>query len=464
MKKFLFISLVFILCLTSVVFSNETAGSLVMVGGALRADNDAVYEEFIRLAGGTEKAKIGIIPVASGSPHKYTQLFIEDMTSRGLSKDQVELIPIAAKDDSRTEDIDESTWANNANDLALATKIKDYIGIWFVGGDQLRITKALVDEAGNNTPVLNSIWEIYENGGVIGGTSAGAAIMSDIMIAGGDSYGALKDGHTDAYDDSSLDYQDQGGLVITEGLGFFKNGIIDQHFDRKGRLGRLIVTGYENKEDNPINFGIEENTALVYTSADNRLSVKGENGVVVVDLRQAVKENQDYKNIRIGYLENTDGFNLIDATFEMDESKYTTIGYEYFDRESPVVSGAVDSDTSLKHMIAYNLIDNEGSDSVKTYLFDNGPQGYIFEFIKTEATEGYWGQSGAADLYSFKNVRLDIRPVNIQMNDMREYKVQANDVLWKIALDHKTTVKEIIQLNDIDNPNLIFENQIIKLP
>lgn len=464
MKKFLFITLVFILLVSSFTFADSNEGSLLMVGGALRADNDAIYEEFIRLAGGTENAKIGIIPVASGSPHKYTQLFIEDMTSRGLSEDQVELIPIAVSDDSRTDAIDESTWADNGNDQVLANKVKDYTAIWFVGGDQLRITKALLDESGNCTPVLNSVWEVYQNGGVIGGTSAGAAIMSEIMIAGGDSYGALTDGHTDQFDDSSLDYQDAGGLVVTDGLGFFKDGIIDQHFDQKGRLGRLIVTAYENKDKYPVNFGIEENTALIYTSDDNKLSVKGENGVVVVDLNQSIKENDEYKGINIGYLETTDTYNLSDFSFEMDESKYTTIGYEYFYRENPVVSGAVDADSSLKHMIAYNLIDNEASDTVKTYLFDNSPKGYVFEFSKSEATEGYWGQSGAADLYSFKNVQLSIKPVRISLGQSKDYVVQANDVLWKIALENQTTVEEITELNDLINPNVIYENQIIKLP
>jgi LysM repeat protein len=229
-------------------------------------------------------------------------------------------------------------------------------------------------------------------------------------------------------------------------------------------LGRLIVTGYENKEKFPVNFGIEENTALIYTSKDNKLSVKGENGVVVVDLNQSSKENDEYKGINIGYLEDTDRFNLSDFSFEMDESKYTTIGYEFFYRENPVISGAVDADSSLKHMIAYNLIDNEAADTVKTYLFDNSSKGYVFEFSKTEATEGYWGQSGAADLYSFKNVQLSIQPVRISIEQSKVYVVQANDVLWKIALENETTVEKIIEINDLKNPNLIYENQIIKLP
>lgn len=473
MKKVLVLSLMFVLLTMSLSFAAEEKGSLVMVGGALRADNDAVYEEFIRLAGGAENAKIGIIPLASGSPHKYTQLFIEDMTVRGLSESQVELIPIAVKDDGRTEDIDESSWAANAYDTELAEKVKGYTGIWFVGGDQTRITKTLLMENGDKTPVLESIWSVYNSGGVIGGTSAGAAIMSEIMIAGGDSFGALSVGHTENYDDSTLDYQNQGGLVINDGLGFFKEGIIDQHFDRKGRLGRLIVTGYDHKDMYPISFGIEENTALVYETDTNKLSVKGENGVVVVDLRRTSKVDESYKDIMIGYLESTDVYDLNDNAFIMDESKYTTIGYEYFYRENPVITGSVDADSTLKTTIAYNLIDNEAVNEVSTYLFDTSGTGFEFRFFKNELTEGYWGQSGAADLYSFENVGLDIRPVTVSISSdtqmtvqvaQEKYIVKKGDVLWKIAEKFNTSVKDIANLNELSDTNYIIPGQEILLP
>ena len=457
MKRFILISIVLIMLISNFGVADSKEGSLLMVGGALRADNDDVYKEFIKLAGGKENAKIGIVPVASGSPYKYTKLFKKDMVSRGLDKSQVELIPIAIKDDSRSEEIDESKWSENGLDKKLAKKVKKYTGIWFVGGDQRRITKTLFTDDNDKTPVLESIWEVYNNGGVIGGTSAGAAIMSEIMISGGDSFGALNIGHTDDFDESTLDYQNQGGLVIDKGLGFFKQGIIDQHFGRKGRLGRLIVTGYEHKDKYPINFGIEENTALVYKKDKNTLSVKGQKGIVIVDLRESIKKDNSYQKVKVGYLEGKDKFDLNSKTYIIDESKYTTTGYEYFNRKDPLVSGSVDADNSIKTTIAYNLVDNKEADEVSTYLFDKKGKGYQFKFYKINDTEGYWGQSWATDLYSFKNVGLDIYPVEVNISQLTEksYTVKEGDVLWKIAEKFDTTVNKIAKNNSIDNINNI---------
>ncbi|WJV28530.1 Type 1 glutamine amidotransferase-like domain-containing protein [Rossellomorea sp. AcN35-11] len=67
----------------------------------------------------------------------------------------------------------------------ITERIKKLTGIWFVGGDQLKITEALVKKNGKNTKALNEMWNIYRKGAVLGGTSAGAAIMSDVMITGG---------------------------------------------------------------------------------------------------------------------------------------------------------------------------------------------------------------------------------------------------------------------------------------
>jgi cyanophycinase-like exopeptidase len=72
----LFIALALVLLLGTTAFAEESEnGSLVIVGGALRADNDAVYERFIELAGGANEAKVAIVPAASGSPHKYAKMF-----------------------------------------------------------------------------------------------------------------------------------------------------------------------------------------------------------------------------------------------------------------------------------------------------------------------------------------------------------------------------------------------------
>ncbi len=343
------------------------------------------------------------------------------MTSRGVKPENVIVLPLAVKNDKRSKDVDESEWASNGNDLEVAKSVNGLTGIWFVGGDQTYITDVLLNDDQSATLVLENLWAAYYGGAVIGGTSAGAAIMSDVMIAGGDSLGALTNGYVTDYDDSSLDYQNQGGLIVEKGLGFFKYGIIDQHFDRKARLGRLIVVAETNKDKFRHSFGVEENTAMVFNNMTKKIEVIGTGGVFVVDVKKTLKKNVEtgqYKNVGISYLEGKDSLDLNTGTYSMDESKYTTIGYEYLATENPDTTGSLSANQKLNQLISYGLVDNELRSSVKTYLYGSDGNGYAFTFNKVEETEGYWGQSGAADLYSFKNVNLNIDPIKVDIQSL----------------------------------------------
>lgn len=439
-------------------------GSLVIVGGALRADTDSIYDAFIKRAGGVENAKIGIVPAASGNPDKYAKLFIDDMVSRGLDASQVVILPLAVKDDSKTKDFDESTWINNGNNLEVIKMVEPLTGVWFVGGDQLRITEVLMKPDGSNTPVLDAIWTVYQNGGVIGGSSAGAAIMSELMIAGGDSLSALRHGYTEDYDTASMDYQNEGGLVVTKGLGFFKQGIVDQHFDRKARLGRLVVTAYDNKSKWSYAYGVEENTAMIYDAALNEVSVAGTGGLVILDVSKATKDT-GYAGIKVTYLEGLDRYNLTTNVAIMDPDKVTTIGYEYMYTEETLWGGPVSPNQRFRDFIAFELVDNEAKSEISTYLLDEDKTGYEFTFTKAEDTEGYWGQSGAADLYSFENVGLSIHPFGLKVEAAHKtYTVLQGDMLWKIALKFNIKIDELVKLNQIKNPNMIKVGQVLMLP
>jgi len=494
MKKRLFLltfALIIVVLLTENVFAStseeeQTKGSLVIIGGALTSENAEVYNKFIELAGGKENARIGIIPAASGSPHKYSNMFKEDLKKYGVPEENIIIIPIAVKNDKRSKDIDESTWADNGDSPEVAKLVKDCSGLWFVGGDQLKITQTLFREDGSNTLVLDAIWDIYKNGAVIGGTSAGAAIMSDVMIAGGDSLGALTKGFTTEYDDSSLDQQNYGAAYVVKGLGFYKHGIIDQHFDRKSRLGRLIVVGYNEKNNSPLSFGVDENTGLVFYNETKLIEVVGTGGITIVDLSKAIKNPNsqiaDIKDIMISFIESGDSFNVTTKKFKINPDKLTTRGYEYMDVKDPMVTGLFSPNALTKKFVTYGLVDNIGADEIKSFCYDQNGDGVALIFRKVPESQGYWGQNGSADLYSFTNVALDIKPIKVHMeytneegspleqsvsqlsDSIQTYEVKTGDVLWKIAAKFNIETEKVIKLNNLKNPNRIYTGQILIIP
>ena len=101
--------------------------------------------------------------------------------------------------------------------------------MFFSGGDQSRITRALVREDGSRSAVLEAVWDVYRNGGVVAGDSAGAAIMSSTMFYSPPSvFGTLRGGVND-------------GREIAPGLGFIGDDVfVDQHLLVRGRFARMI--------------------------------------------------------------------------------------------------------------------------------------------------------------------------------------------------------------------------------
>jgi cyanophycinase len=396
----------------NISFNPETKGSLVMAGGALGSSNEEVYDAFIKKAG--DNATFGIIPAASSSL-KSSNTFKEDLIHYGVDEESIDILPLANKDFSDTEE-NESEWLNNRNDQELAEKIKEYDGIWFVGGDQTDITATLLNEDGTKSKVLESIWSIYEKGAVLGGTSAGAAIMSDVMIAGGGSHDTLAKGFTDTYE--GMSQQEGGAAYLEQGLGFFPHGIIDQHFDNKARLGRLIATASAHADEGELSYGIDEDTALIYDNQTGILEVAGRAGVFVVDLSEAEKfENAPslYEDIQLSWITSGDTLDLNTKTFTISDHKVSTKDYEYFDYEAAPHSGVLTPHPTLANFLSYSLLDNYREDELKSYSFHEG-KGFELTFNKGENTEGFLGyQEGNKDDYSFLQVNMDIQPVEVDI-------------------------------------------------
>ena len=247
------------------------SGRLVIVGGALSNQQDDIFEALLGDDIAREKIKAAVIPAASSKPSFYGERFRKELIGRGLTASNVRLLELAQKDDSSTNKIDESTWSKNADNNEIVEWIEACDIVWFTGGDQSRITATLMPK-GQASESVKALHRLLERGGTIGGTSAGAAMMSATMIVGGNSEGALFEGIAA---DPLIDQED-GPLLLGEGLGFFLHGIIDQHFDAKARLGRLILAvSQETREETKYGFGIDENTAFVVDLSTMTATVAG---------------------------------------------------------------------------------------------------------------------------------------------------------------------------------------------
>ncbi|MBW4513497.1 MAG: cyanophycinase [Scytonematopsis contorta HA4267-MV1] len=231
---------------------NQNKKQLVIIGGAEDKEGDCqILREFVRRAGGT-KARIVVMTAATELPREVGENYIRVFERFGAQDVRI---------------IDTETREDASSSTALEAVAKS-TGIFFTGGDQARITSILKD-----TDLDNAIHKRCEEGIVIGGTSAGAAVMPDIMIVEGDSETHAR-----------IDVVDMG-----PGMGFLPGVVIDQHFSQRGRLGRLISALVQQPA--VLGFGIDENTAMVVTG--NQFEVFGEGCVTIVDESEVLHSNID---------------------------------------------------------------------------------------------------------------------------------------------------------------------------
>jgi cyanophycinase len=210
----------------------KKTGSLVIAGGGDLPD--AVYDEFVRIAGG-KKARLVLIP----SAYNYGSMSRIRSAFGGWREYDVESF-----DFLHTDSRDQADTAAFARVLETAT------GVWIAGGAQGRLTRRY-----GQTRVEELLRKVLERGGVVGGTSAGASVMSELMISEGSKYEA----------------------VLDRGLGLSSKLVIDQHFSERGRFPRLLGVLEENLGH--IGLGIDEDTAVIL--CENRLRVMGDGWATV---------------------------------------------------------------------------------------------------------------------------------------------------------------------------------------
>ena len=379
-------------------------GTLIIVGGGLDPQNEAVFAAFLdaRPAG---SPAIAIISAASGEPDRSARLFREALVRHGADPAQIEVVSLAVEDDTSTPDIDESTWADNAHDPGEVDRIRRAGAIWFTGGDQSRITRLLLDAKGGETPMLTALRQRLGEGAVIGGTSAGAAIMSDPMIIQGDTLAALLPGEVGE------------PLRIGPGLGFLQGLVVDQHFGERARLGRLAAVLVEESNPLRIGSGIDEDTALVLRTNAKQARVLVSGYVTFMDARHARKWPGDRfaaTGFVVSLVADGDTIDLGSGAVTPATFKSPTIGNEYFDAKPIPGGGMALGGTSLAEVAGEALLDNSATSSVEKLSFA-GNSGVTYRFVQTADSRGWWGRGPDDEArYALEKIRFDIEALEIE--------------------------------------------------
>jgi len=227
-------------------------GYLVPIGGAEgRKKDSAILQKFVELCGG-DQARILIIPTASMREEtgpEYMGIF-ESLGAKAVN------MPAEKREDCFQD--------------AILEKIEHASGIFITGGNQLRLSTIL-----GGTPVARAIRRRNADGVHLAGTSAGAAIMPEHMIAGGRSGPSPR----------------ESGVELAPGLGLTNRVIIDQHFSQRGRMGRLLSA----LSFNPFvcGLGIDENTAG-FINPDGDMEVVGKGTITVIDPSELHHSSMSY--------------------------------------------------------------------------------------------------------------------------------------------------------------------------
>ncbi len=231
-------------------------GALVIIGGGGRPVY--VMEKIVELAGG-EDCRMVVIPMASADPLDTALYQSWQLEEAGCPiVDFVRFDSITANHDSIVSALDGAT------------------GIFFSGGSQGRLAGHML-----GTRVLDRVREIHREGGVVAGTSAGAAVMSELMITGDERL------HPDA--EHAFTTIEKDNVVTTQGFGFVTRAIIDQHFIARQRENRLISLVLEHPA--LVGVGIDESTAIIVRG--DAFEVLGENTVMVIDASAATNIGTD---------------------------------------------------------------------------------------------------------------------------------------------------------------------------
>ena len=226
-------------------------GVLLIIGGAEdKEDKMEILKKFVRLMEHDDSSLL-VLTTATKEPDIVGDNYRRVFEKLGMTN--IDILNIDSREDANDEDYVE--------------KIRSSEGIFFTGGDPLRITSII-----GGTKACEALFECYQNGGIIAGTSAGASAMSSVMIIEGDGNEPAR----------------KCTLKVAPGLNLLSNSIIDQHFAQRGRIGRLLCGVAENPDI--LGIGIDEDTSII-VYPDDTFEVYGTNAVTIVDGRSIEESN-----------------------------------------------------------------------------------------------------------------------------------------------------------------------------
>ncbi|AOY76048.1 cyanophycinase [Clostridium formicaceticum] len=233
----------------------ENIRLIIIGGGEDKRTDKEILKKVVALSGG-DQANIAVITTATNYPlevgEEYKRIFYD------LGVNKVDTINIASR--------------KEANQRQVIRSLQNTNCIFFVGGDQLRISSIL-----GGTEFHSFIKSRLEEGLIVAGTSAGASMMSEVMVVEGDEEDAPR----------------KCTVKMAPGMGFLKGVIIDQHFNQRGRIGRLLGAVAQNPY--ALGIGIDEDTAIIINDK-NELKVIGSGVITIVD-----GKNINYTNISEQY-------------------------------------------------------------------------------------------------------------------------------------------------------------------
>ena len=380
-------ALAFLLPLFLALSAYSYAGDLILVGGALQPLNTEVYKSIVeRLQSGP----VCVFGTASSEPEEFAQSYIRDFTRYGA--------------DAVFVDISVDNAPQSTSDSSLIERIEACGGYFFIGGDARRITEAFLVE-GEDTPALATLRRRFQEGAVIAGTSAGAAVLSETTISGGSSVDTLLGG--------------ANTVSLEQGLGFVGGIVFDPHFLERGRFGRLLGALVETSE--PLGAGLSEDTALIIPET-GPWQVVGTGFVVLIEMPPETDIEQ-LAGVPVSLLASGDSFDPVTDTFSvrLERVNIEELGYDY--EAGDFVASDVFGPNMLADLLIH-LVDSPERDVSGLVFFGRSTasfsaDGVRITFRKTADTGGYFGNISSAANHSVIRAELSSEPITVSIAPRR---------------------------------------------